>query len=53
MNPDFMQGIRQNAYFNSLPPSVQESVIESSVEIQSEDQLRKLAQTLIGSEPKG
>ncbi|HIS67804.1 MAG TPA: hypothetical protein IAA58_00345 [Candidatus Gallacutalibacter stercoravium] len=44
---DFQQAISSNPYFMSLPPYIQETIQQSGVSIQSEQELRACAENLL------
>ena len=43
----FAENLDTNQYFLSLPPYVQETVKQASVKVQSEEDLRKIAENLM------
>ena len=45
---EFVQNIQSNAYFQSLPNWVQESVFQTDVPLASEADLRAFAENLLG-----
>lgn len=46
----FQETLEQNVYFQGLPPFVQESIRQSGVTLSSEEELRRLARSLMRSE---
>lgn len=47
MNHNFKENIEKNQYFQSLPPFVQETILQSGIKIGSESDLKKFEQKLI------
>ena len=45
----FETSLQSNAYFNSLPAYVQETIKQSGIKICSEEELRQCAQNLMSS----
>ena len=49
----FMLGLKDNAYFQSLPVFIQENIKQSGVTLNSENDLKRLAQNMLQSKTKG
>ena len=44
---EFLERIRENAYFSSLPAGVQENVLQSGVMLETEAELRRFSEKLM------
>ncbi|HIU30932.1 MAG TPA: hypothetical protein IAB66_02030 [Candidatus Caccousia avistercoris] len=44
---EFMKTMEQNEYFKSLPPFVQENIVQGGVVVNSEEDLRRVAEHLL------
>ena len=47
MNNSFKENIESNQYFQSLPVFVQETIKQSGIQINSEDELKKCTEKLM------
>lgn len=47
MASEFMKNIRENPYFQTLPPALQENIIQSGAPMANEQDLRNIAETYL------